>query len=207
MNDHLAAVVRLLSCPDDGSPLHLAADELECASCGRCFSKLTNNTVEILPRRRYDATGLSNAGYLDSYGQAFGEHFHLDEARVAWGAEETASESWVRKRRRQVVSVRPLVTEGIAPRESVLCDIAAGAGYYSFAYAHLFGVVIHCDLSVDNLSYAWCKARKLGIENIVFVRADYFALPFRHSLDRILCFDTLIRGGAHELMLLAGIVR
>jgi SAM-dependent methyltransferase len=103
--------------------------------------------------------------------------------------------------------VKPLVTEGIFADEAVLCDISAGAGYYTFEYADDFRVVLHCDLSVDNLTYAWRKARCRGIRNIVFLRADYFALPFRQTLDRILCFDTLIRGEAHDSALLSSIVR
>jgi ubiquinone/menaquinone biosynthesis C-methylase UbiE len=126
---------------------------------------------------------------------------------MAWGAEENVSESWARKRRRQVAMVQQQITEGIRAGESVLCDIAAGAGYYTFAYAHLFRYVLHCDLSVDNLNYASRKARLLGIQNIFFLRADYFALPLRQSLDRILCMDTLIRGDAHDSVLLTNIVR
>ena len=103
--------------------------------------------------------------------------------------------------------MRPLVTEGVRPGDSTLCDIAAGAGYYTLAYAQLFRVVLHCDLSVNDLSYARRKAQSMGIWNVLFVRADYFAPPFRNTLDRVLCIDTLIRGEAHESLLLASIAR
>jgi ubiquinone/menaquinone biosynthesis C-methylase UbiE len=126
---------------------------------------------------------------------------------MAWGAEEGMTRSWSLKRRRQVEFLRPLVTEGTTPAGSTLCDIAAGAGYYTFAYAQLFRVVLHCDLSVNDLSYARRKAQSMGIWNILFVRADYFAPPFRNSLDRVLCMDTLIRGEAHESLVLANIAR
>jgi SAM-dependent methyltransferase len=58
---------------------------------------------------------------------------------------------------------------------------------------------------VDNLSYAARKAERLGIRNIHFLRIDYFAPPFRHSLDRVVCCDTLVRGERHEATLLRAI--
>ena len=47
----------------------------------------------------------------------------------------------------------------------------------------------------------------MGLENIFFLRVDYFALPFCRSLDRLLCLDTLIRGEDHEKDLLNQIER
>jgi SAM-dependent methyltransferase len=43
------------------------------------------------------------------------------------------------------------------------------------------------------------------ISNVIFLRVDYFALPFCRSLDCVICFDTLIRGWDHETVLLAKI--
>lgn len=39
------------------------------------------------------------------------------------------------------------------------------------------------------------------------LRVDYFALPFRRSIDRLLCLDTLIRGEDHEKALLNEIAK
>jgi SAM-dependent methyltransferase len=207
MANSFAAIARLLSCPDDGAPLRYVSSELQCSSCARRFALHADNLAEILPRRPCELPASVNSAYHQGYLRAFERPYRYDEKSLAWGAEETASESWVRKRRRQVAAVQPLITEGITAGESVLCDIAAGAGYYTFAYAHLFRFVLHCDLSVDNLSYAWRKARALGLHNILFLRADYFAPPFDQSLSRILCLDTLIRGDAHDSILLAAISR
>jgi SAM-dependent methyltransferase len=207
MTDKFAAIADLLSCPDDGGFIRHTAGEFLCSSCTRRFPIFAGNLAEILPRRPWDVAAFANPAYQKSYLRAFEEAYRYDENSRAWGAEESAQESWSRKRFRQVAAVEPLITQGTTPGESILCDIAAGAGYYTFAYAPRFRFVLHCDLSVDNLNYAYQKARTQGIQNIFFLRSDYFAPPFRQSLDRIICLDTLIRGEAHDSVLLAVINR
>jgi SAM-dependent methyltransferase len=207
MENNLGAIINLLSCPDDGGPVRYASTELLCSACLRRFSIRGNNLAEMLPLRLSEAAAFANPAYHKGYLQAFEEVYRDEEAGLGWGAEETVPESWSRKRRRQVAAVEPLITEGATASESVCCDIAAGAGNYTLAYAHRFRFVFHCDLSVDNLNYARRKARERGIKNVFFLRADYFALPFQRSLDRILCLDTLIRGESHDAALLGGILR
>ena len=205
MDPNFAEIADLLFCPDDGATLRFAANELYCSLCARRFPILANNLAEILPRHPIDLLGSVNSSFRDSYLKIFEQGYRFNETDLAWGAEESVSASWARKRRRQVAAVRPLIAEGTKPGESVLCDISAGAGYYTFAYADLFRFVIHGDLSVNNLSYAWRKARSQDLQNIFFLRLDYFALPFRQSLDRVLCMDTLIHGEAHDSRLLGAI--
>ena len=65
--------------------------------------------------------------------------------------------------------------------------------------------MFHCDLSTQSLLHTAAKAREQGILNIAFLRIDYFQPPFRRSLDRLICLDTLIRAPFHELTLLRGI--
>jgi len=207
MADNFVEIMSLLSCPDDGERLHYSPCGLLCSCCGRRFRVYESNLAEILPSGPRELPDSVSQEYRDAYAETFRPTYHNDAASFAWGAEESVSESWRRKRRREVNFVKPLITEGEAPSDAVLCDISAGAGYYTLAYAHLFRHVLHCDLSISNLSYVWRKAREMGIRNIFFIRADYLALPFFHSLDRVLCLDTLIRGEAHETLLLAGVGR
>ena len=206
MATNFADVAYLLSCPDDGARLDCAPNELRCSLCARRFPIHANNLAEILPQRPLELPATANPEYRQGYLQTFGREYRYDHSSLAWGAPESVSKSWARKRLRQVAMAEPLITEGTKPGESVLCDIAAGAGYYTLAYAHRFRFVFHCDLSVDNLNYALQKARELGLQNVYFLRADYFAPPFQQSLDRILCMDTLIRGEAHDAALLTSIL-
>jgi SAM-dependent methyltransferase len=201
------AIANLLSCPEDGESLCCTVGELLCPRCAHRFPIHGENLVEILPWRPYQLPASVRPSYREAYIRAFEQSFGYDDAALAWGAEETASESWAIKRRRQVAMVRPLISEGVTPDDSVLCDISGGSGYYTLAFAPLFRFVIHCDLSVDNLNYVSRKACALGIQNIFFLRVDYFAPPFRHSLDRVICLDTLIHGGGHDSVLLKAIVR
>jgi SAM-dependent methyltransferase len=201
------AIASLLSCPEDGESLCCVHGELLCPRCARRFPIHGENLVEILPGRPYQLPASVSPAYREAYIRAFEQPYSHDDTALAWGAEENVPESWALKRRRQVAMVRQLISEGVTPDDSVLCDISAGAGYCTLALAPLFRFVIHCDLSVDNLNYVSRKACALDIQNIFFLRADYFAPPFRHSLDRIICLDTLIRGGGHDSVLLRAIVR
>jgi SAM-dependent methyltransferase len=207
MSEKLRTILDRLSCPDDGQPLRLARTQLLCSGCGRSFPLHGDDFAEILPSRRACLPASTSAEYRSAYLKLFEDQCQKDDDCIAWGAEEAATASWIRKRRRQVLAVHPLVTEGVEPAASVLCDIAAGAGHYTFAYVPYFRFVLHCDLSVQNLNYASRKARERNLENILFLRIDYFQPPFRHSLDRLLCLDTLIRGEGHDSMLLKSIAR
>ncbi len=203
MLEPMHPLLDVVSCPDDGQSLTLAVGRLHCDGCSRSFPIHGNQVVELLPSRPQYLPASVNEEYHKEYLALFEQPFEVDDARVAWGAPEAASQAWVRKRRRQVLAVQPLVSNGVGG--GVLCDIAAGAGYYTFAYQQYFRAVLHCDLSVDNLNYAAHKARCNRYTNIVFLRIDYFQPPFRQSLDRVLCLDTLIRGEAHDSMLLRAI--
>ena len=195
----LQKLAPILSCPDDGGALRLQRDGLQCAGCGAIYPLRAENLVELLPPASAMAPDGSpySAEYLAERNRPFA--FRADA--LAWGAPEHHAKPWVERKYRQVEAVRTLLNEGAGARE-VLCDFSAGAGYYTFAYAPDWPYVVHCDLSADALSYAHRKAERLGLRNILFVRMDYLRPPFRGTLDRVVCFDSLIRGEAHEKRLL-----
>ncbi len=123
MSKNLRAILDLLSCPDDGQPLRLANTQLACNGCGRAFPLHGESLVELLPSRPAPLPALVSAEYRNAYLMLFEQQFQEYNTCVAWGAEEAATASWIRKRRRQVLVVQPLVIEGTAPNASVLCDI------------------------------------------------------------------------------------
>jgi ubiquinone/menaquinone biosynthesis C-methylase UbiE len=199
----LEHAVGLLSCPDDGHNLRLSAPDLCCDACERRFLIHADNFVELLPRAATVLDPSVEPAYRDQYLDLFGRKVSgIDENGSAWGAPESVSPSWMRKRQRQVRAVGDLLTRSTRSENLTLCDVAAGAGHYTFAYAKQFKLVLHCDLSPENLNYSRRKAGKLGLRNILFLRIDYFRLPFRHCLDRVICMDTIIRGSTHDALLL-----
>lgn len=194
-----------MCCPDDQEILVCSASQIACEACGRKFPVFEDGVIELLPERPANPVAGGRDSYWWGYHQEFGKPYRQDENAIAWGAPEAFNADWMRKRLREVEAVRPLVVEPGASYGQVFCDFAARAGNYTLSYASHFRTVLHCDLSVENLNYAVRKARRLGIRNIFFLRTDYLSPPFYKSLDRVICFDTLIRGERHEAALLASI--
>jgi SAM-dependent methyltransferase len=87
----------------------------------------------------------------------------------------------------------------------VFCDLSAGPGHTTFAAVRHARLVFHCDLSISVVDSASAKAARMGLENLVAVRADYFRPPFRACIDQLTCLDSLIRGPWHEVRLLISI--
>jgi hypothetical protein len=205
MPSRVEQITRYLCCPDDKTPLEYRPDELRCSSCARAFRVFDDRIVELLPREPTPIHGDVGQRYIQDYLSEFNHPFHVKANAEAWGAPETKPAPWVQKRMRQVRRVFSLITTPDRGTNDVLCDLSAGSGYYTLAYAGAFKHVLHCDLSIDALNYADQKARAMRIPNIVFLRIDYTNPPFSRSLDTVLCFDTLIRGEAHERLLLTTI--
>jgi hypothetical protein len=179
---------------------------VRCPSCGRRFPRHGDGVLELLPRNpsRLPASGVSES-YRRAYEEEFRRKYPPGPGTTAWGQPESSPSSWVRKRERQVRFVRSILQRPGLAEATVLCDLSAGAGYYTLSYARRFPTVMHCDLSPRNLAYASAKAASQGLRNIAFLRIDYFNPPFRAVLPLALCLDTLERGLAHERLLLGSI--
>jgi uncharacterized protein YbaR (Trm112 family) len=101
MSQNLMAILDLLSCPDDGQSLSLAKTEVVCTGCERHFPLHDENFVELLPRNPTALTASSNQEYCKDYLALFEEKVTSDTTSSAWGAEESTTDSWMRKRHRQ----------------------------------------------------------------------------------------------------------
>lgn len=196
----VTSMYKLFACADDGTALVVDGRKLLCPGCERSYPVYDGRVVEILPSKPTPVE--ADNEYQQGYRQEFCREFKRNPTALAWGAPESFQPAWCRRRTRQVDFVGGLLEPA---KNSILCDISAGAGYYTRTYASQFEVVLHCDLSVDNLSYNLERVEKGKHDNIIFVRADYFRLPLRRGVDRLLCFDTLIQGPQHETALLASI--
>lgn len=154
--------------------------------------------MELLPNDAWKPPHLGDA-YGEFYRREMGRNLTSADPTKAWGNSGILSKRDLRRKSRHRDLVLQILQRQQATRDLVLCDISAGAGFYTLQFAAHFKVIIHCDLSVDNLVHARERARLLDIRNIIFVRADYFRLPMRTLMDKVLCLDSLIRGSDHEL--------
>jgi SAM-dependent methyltransferase/uncharacterized protein YbaR (Trm112 family) len=204
MRSHREEIASHLCCPDDQESLRAVSGALVCRQCGRIFPFQEGEILELLPRE--PAEPGPNAEYAAAYHFLFHQTSGNQQVSIPWGLQEGFSPSWRLHRERQARAVLSLLQSDGAPLEDlILCDISAGIGDYTLSYAQYFRGVLHCDLSLDALRYASAKCRRLGAQNVFFLRVDYFALPFNRKIDRLLCLDTLIRGQDHEKALLGQI--
>lgn len=189
-------------CPDDGENLLIADKMLICKNCGREYPIIDGCFISLLPKTPKSLERNENADYYDEYVKTFYQSNSLND-EIAWGAPESVPLKWKKTREGQVERVFDLLNR--QPSLPYVCDFSAGSGYYTLKYAKNFSLIIHCDLSIQNLQYCRKKASSSGIDNILFIRMDYFNPPFRNSLKNVICFDTLIRGEEHEKELLRSI--
>src|SRR2546429_6879870 len=56
--------------------------------------------------------------------------------------------------------------------DRILGDVSAGVGDYTLSYARHFKWVLHCDLSIDALRYALARSRRMGLQNVFFLRVE-----------------------------------
>lgn len=206
MRNSIEKLVASLCCPDDRKSLRLRNGVVECSECGRIYRVWDGEIIDFLPKK--PAEPRSDPGYAIDYQRQFHQNFEIREDSIAWGVCEARSPSWKLNRERQAQAVLSILQRDRAQlQDLILCDVSAGIGDYTLRYAQHFKWVLHCDLSVDALRHAAGRFRRMGLENVFFLRVDYFALPFSRSIDRLLCLDTLIHGEEHEKALLGQILR
>jgi SAM-dependent methyltransferase len=204
MATDFAEFSKYLRCPDDGAELRVAGASLNCLRCGRSFPRVGDRIIEMLPS---EAAQLPAEVVNSRYGTDYRRFFHTpvqpDHDALAWGAAEVVDKRWENARLHHAQQVMAFLRKGDSSNSKTFCDFSGGAGYCTFAAAKEYPIVFHCDLSGGSLVYAGRKAAALGLKNIFFVRADYFAPPFRASVSQVVCLDTLIQGKWHEERLLA----
>lgn len=84
-------------------------------------------------------------------------------------------------------------------RKHIAIDISAWVWTYTFELAKQYDLVIHFDLRDKSLVYAYNKSKELWIDNILFVRWDWFNLPFQKNIaDLIISIDSFIYYGIKD---------
>jgi len=203
VQDDLCAVLR---CPDDGGMLGIQPAIVTCQTCRRGYQRPRPEAIEMIASKPQGAmSGVSKAFYA-AYLAERSMQLSLVEAAAAWGAPGTMSPGWVRLRRRYSSRVVNLILRLFGNRRGVVLDTSAGAGYVTFGLAERGVPTIHADLDRSSIAYAlgWLD-NSPGSPPLLALRADYFALPARGTIDAVVATDSLIRGRQHELAALQAI--
>ena len=198
--------LELFQCPNDSSPLEYDPhDSLSCPKCRSVFPIHAPNFVELVPRTQFSpakaATNEHEKSFFDGYRRLFGERFSFRPEAMAWGSEERIGARNSGRKRKEVEQI----VSAVNAAGRIVCDISGGAGWFTSTLAPEAKLIVHCDLSCDNLNYAHNKFKN---GNILFVRMDFFSPPFRdNSFDITVCTDTLIYGDLMVSALLSSIYR
>jgi len=196
----LDSTLSYLACPNDKGILFIQDKKLVCNSCNTNFQILNENTIELIPKESFEpkiqneTTKLYSEYYSDL--KTFGHS--RDSKKRLWGVKtQTVPEGFVQ-------NLRNIISQIVGNK--IVCDVGAGSGDYSLFLARKSQLVFHCDLDLEAIMFARDEAKKLNLDNILFIRSNYFSLPFRdNSLSCITCIDILLRGKEHDNKLLSEI--
>jgi SAM-dependent methyltransferase/uncharacterized protein YbaR (Trm112 family) len=194
-----------LVCPLDRTPLDIDVKAATCTVCRTAYPVIRDRIIDLLPPEPMQLPMPANSEFRIGYEAQFRQRIDRDSEARPWGAPEDTPPAWVAKRRNQVASVLSVLLRHTVTSELTLCDVSAGAGYYSLEYARYFRRVIHSDISPESVVYGHAKAKSLGLDNVFFCRTDYFRPPFNRNIDVAICMDSMIRGPWHEAKLLRNI--
>jgi len=196
----LDSAISYLACPNDQGTLCVQEKRLVCNLCKTNFEILNENTIELIPKEHFEPKiqNETTKSYSEYYSDLKTLGHSRDSKKRLWGVKtQTVPEGFVQK-------LRNLISEIVA--DKIVCDAGAGSGDYSLLLAKKSELVFHCDLDLEAILAAREEAKKLKLGNILFIRCNYFSLPFKdNSLPCITCIDVLLRGQEHDDKLLTDI--
>lgn len=190
----IPTLVELLSCPDDKSSMTLYDNELECNECKRKFH-IDENFLDIRPKNKIDAVNdEEQITYSDYYTSLFQNGDPGDEGTFGLSSHSVSAGF--------VTETLNHLKKNITSND-VVCDIGAATGDYSVYLAKRCKLMIHCDLDINGLLIARKKAIQEKVNNILFLRCDYFQMPFRSGkIDLSYSIDVVERGILHDKKIL-----
>ena len=184
---NLFDIYSILACPDDGQKIEIIDSGLVCTSCKRKFHTDTN-FIDILPKKftteKFDDTELVYSTYYKKLmNPNIIKTFGLISKSVPLGfVNETIN--FLRK---------------YIKLNQIVCDVGAGGGDYSINLAKNCRIMLHCDLDLNGIMESRKKAAEQKLNNIIFLRCNYFKLPFQNDvIDTIYFIDIIERGIKHD---------
>jgi ubiquinone/menaquinone biosynthesis C-methylase UbiE len=189
-------ISNFLACPNDKNDLEFHSKFLKCTKCQRKFNILDDNIIDFVSDEQINIeTSVTDQDYSKYY----------DDLRNLGHSSETSKRFWGLKSHKLMkgfIDKRCIQFQNLI-KNSVVCDIGAAIGDYSLEFAKNSELVFHCDLDLESILHVSKLAKKRKLDNIFFIRCDYFYLPFKNnSLPSITCIDILMRGPEHDDRLL-----
>ena len=179
-------------CPNDGGKLESLSHALICRTCNEKFKIINENTVDLVSKNSpIIELNSSTDWYRNFYSNA-------KKTRIGDLPSSLQYTPFSKVKRFGFMKQALKIIQKFTKNQFV-CDIGAGRGDYSLALANQASLVFHCDLDMKAINTARKEANKLRLKNIIFVRCDYFHLPFHpNSIPFITCFGSLLRGKDHD---------
>lgn len=191
--------IDLLKCPNSWEDLYISWNFLVSKSWSYKYPLLDENFVELLPNRPYNVhIESSRVSDNNFYHQQLKSPIDLSILTDnAWWIINNLS-VWHKKFVIYELDHIKKIAKWLKNRK-ICIDISWWCGTHTFELAKNFDLVIHFDLWDQSLNYAYHQAKKLWIDNILFVRWDFFNLPFKNCIaDMIISIDTFIYYGVKD---------
>ncbi len=196
-------IIPYLCCPDDGSAISKRSGRIVCLGCGRNYSILADNFIEMLPLQfpEWEQKDDDSKNAEQTYFEEFRKELEWQSKSSGWGDLSRASQGSRAFYHAQIKTIK----EKFTPQGTeIAIDVSGAVGNHSVALADQVRVMVNCDLHGPSILTAYHR-RKV---NMMCVRAPYLKLPFfSGTFEYAICTDTLIRGHTHEVKLLREILR
>lgn len=197
----LNRVLKYFACPNDGSELKSLSHALICKTCNEKFKIINENTFDLVSKN-------SPIIELDSSTDWY-RNFYSYVKKTGSGDSSSSSQytPFLKVKRLGYITQSLKIIQKFT-KNQIVYDMGAGRGDYSLALANQASLVFHCDLDLKAINTARKEANNLGLKNIIFVRCDYFHLPFHsNSIPFLTCFGSLLRGKDHDEKVLEQFLR
>jgi len=181
-------VLKFICCPDDSSKGVLKDNNfLECLKCGRKYTLLSDNFIEILPSNFPDWNLKENEPKKaeELYLQEFKKPFSWN-VQDGWGDLSNASVGLRSFYKAEMEKVLQLLNPSA---NSIVVDVSDAVGNCAIFLANKVKMIINCDLHTPSTITAYERKK----DNMICVRTPYLKLPFASNIfDYVICTDTLI---------------
>ena len=192
----LKVLEEIIACPFDKSNLEYHEEFFECIFCHKKFL-IQNNLIDfsIKEKINLDDKGSNSIWYQEYYDTLIGKSSTKEKFLSFGTVSNDISVGFVNETTKHLLKY--------SDPSKIVCDIGAGTGDYSLSMAKMSKFLFHCDLDINGIKIAQKKAKLQNIDNVYFLRCDYFKLPFKdHALDLTYAIDVVERGKDHDSKLI-----